>query len=383
MTITETDGIYTQVFPGGYPFADMLDDERIPPAGGNPGKPGLMGLTSEVAPSWLAPYPVGNWIAANNETVPVTMFSVPENRTTLQTLVAGTYADDNLSVYWSADSGATWQSYAAPFGRRINSELVAHNNALYVISGDDPPNDDTQDIWRMALAGDSAAHWTNLGQYHAKHIRSDHQAVSWNGDLLIPAGRAFVPFRAEDRAAHFTNQGANSDRFHSANGRFLYGNTFLRLRAGANAANAASWQIGKQAGLNNVATKSTGDPLGYTGVRQYALILHQNRLHIFGNYGDNTPGQRRRVSYTDGITGALGENADWVACGDGNILTSARSYMSAVSWNRYYYVFGTGGTGIERRESGCVPSTILGAQPPTQKHDTQALLLPLGTHPFD
>ena len=404
MTIPAGDGIHSQVFPNGYAFADMLDDERIPPAGGQPGKPGLMGLTSEVEPSWLAPYPVGNWIAANNETVAVTLHSVPEGRTTVSNIPGVQFGPvyPNLSVYYSSDGGTTWQGYLAPFGQRIRSEMHAHKGALYVISGWDPQpgdsgvnlNDRSQDIWRMSGAGNSADDWTKLGDNHAKHIVADHRAVTWNGDLFIPAGQALVPFVAAHRATgrgFLSNGGADADRFSLSNGRYIYSNTYLRLLSGTEAAagNALNWRIGAEHGVELAMRVGGNDTV--SGVREYAAVVHLGGLYVFGSRGDGSPANRETVHYALNLTANGGRRDDWTTCPYTTATSlsgvpAGRAYMDAVSWNRYYYVFGTANGRIYRRGALCTQAANIGAVPTLNKHDTQAVVIPKGTapdHPFD
>ena len=336
-------------------------------------------------------------------------FQIPQNALNLTlapypALSGGTYNDNNLSVYWSADRGVTWQGYLAPFGKRIRSEMHAHKGALYVISGWDPQpgdsgvvlNDTSQDIWRMNganSAGNSAGDWTKLGEHHAKHIVADHRAVSWNGDLFIPAGQALVPFVAAHRPANFlSGGGSDADRFHLANGRYIYANTYLRLLSGTEGAagNASSWLIGAEHGVE-LATRIDSQNDTQSGVRQYAAVVHLGGLYVFGSRGDGTATERETVHYALNLSANGGLRADWTTCSyspgtslDG--VPAGRAYMDAVSWNRYYYVFGTGNGRVYRRSALCTQAANVGAVPTLNKHDTQAVVIPKGTapdHPFD
>ena len=314
----------------------------------------------------------------------------------------GDYNDNNLSVYWSADRGATWQGYLAPFGKRIRSAMAAHKGALYVISGWDPQpgdsgvnlNDTSQDIWRMSGAGNSAGDWTKLGEHHAKHIVADHRAVSWNGDLFIPAGQALVPFVAAHRATgrgFLSNGGADADRFNLSNGRYIYSNTYLRLLSGTEAAagNALNWRIGAEHGVELAMRVGGNDTV--SGVREYAAVVHLGGLYVFGSRGDGSPANRETVHYALNLTANGGRRDDWTTCPYTPATSlqgvpAGRAYMDAVSWNRYYYVFGTGNGRVYRRSALCTQAANIGAVPTLSKHDTQAVVIPKGTapvHPFD
>ena len=103
-------------------------------------------------------------------------------------------ADHYDDVWWSADDGKTWNKVekaagSMRFSERSNHQVVAHDNRLWVIGGDDDTDHYYSDVWWSVDGAD----WTKVDEptdnsrsrFSARHI---HQVVAHNNRLWVIGG---------------------------------------------------------------------------------------------------------------------------------------------------------------------------------------------------
>ena len=101
---------------------------------------------------------------------------------------------------WRSQDGVNWEEVVATnnnsdhFSTRHRHQVVAHNNRLWLIAGDDPGSGSKNDVWWS----EDGADWTPATASASFSAREGHQVVVHNNRLWVIGGGGFDSARTND-----------------------------------------------------------------------------------------------------------------------------------------------------------------------------------------